>query len=50
MVADIVPHEGSQLGGELIGWLLDRLQKRVPQHLWKAAMRVADDAGANGCG
>lgn len=50
VVADIVSHEGSQLGGELIGWLLDRLQKRVPQHLWKAAMRVADDAGANGCG
>lgn len=50
VVADIVPHEGSQLGEELIGWLLDRLQKRVPQHVWKAAMKVVDDDEANRCG
>ena len=40
VMADIVPHEGHALSDELVGWLVDRLQSRVPRHLWQAAMRV----------
>ncbi len=43
ITADVVPHEGSALSGELQDWVLQRLQTQVPRHLWEAAMRQAED-------
>lgn len=51
VMADIVPHEGHALSDELVGWLVDRLQSRVPRHLWQAAMRVQGaEPGGDSCG
>ena len=51
VMADIVPHEGHALSDELEGWLVDRLQSRVPRHLWQAAMRVQGaEPGGDSCG
>ena len=51
VVADIVPHEGHALSDELVSWLVDRLQSRVPRHLWQAAMRMQGaEPGGDSCG
>jgi len=51
VMADIVPHEGHALSDELVDWLVDRLQSRVPRHLWQAAMRVQGaEPGGDSCG
>lgn len=45
VVADIVPHETDELSAELQDWLLNRLQTRIPRHIWEAAMKVEGDSG-----